>query len=211
MSSPQDAEKHVDKDIFRKGSPKKERKVRRVAEDPGPCRPTTAKSRAGRPSSAERNRNEQVKPSVWLDRISREGKEARSFIDCNAKSRAERPNSAERNRREPKSEKKKKKKRAVETNRPSSAERERGDTRINNAVWLEGKTDGSSQVERPSSAGKRRADLNQNQVQNQNNKQLDQNGRQRPGSAEKMRRDLPPLEGITPLKKPNPPKLAAEV
>merc|ERR1711988_1036888 len=108
-------------------------------EDPGPMRPTTAKRRDGRPSSAERNRDEAVKPSVWLDHISREGKSgSRSFIECTPGSRSERPNSAERNRKHAKSEKKKKKSKAITSpNRPSSAERNRDDTRINNAVWLE--------------------------------------------------------------------------
>ena len=51
-------ESQVDKDIFKKkGSPKKKQAKsakKPVREDPGPMRPTTAKRREGRPSSAER-------------------------------------------------------------------------------------------------------------------------------------------------------------
>ena len=48
-------------------------------------RPTTAKRREGRPSSAERNRDEAIKPAVWLESVSRESKSGnRSFINCDA-------------------------------------------------------------------------------------------------------------------------------
>lgn len=217
VDSIKDAEKKLDKDIFRNGSPKKKgsakkAKMRRsVAEDPGPCRPTTAKQRDGRPSSAERNRHEQVKPSVWLDHISRDGKStgtgSRSFIECTPNKR---PNSADRKRKSVKSEKKKSKNRTSGTNsnRPSSAERSRGEL-INNAVWLEDKAGGGdkegqgAQIERPSSAGRRRT----NAAVDNNGKNVDQNGR--PRSAEKERGlDLAPLKGVTPMKKPT---KAAEV
>merc|ERR1712100_89526 len=69
-----------------KGCPKKKQAKsakKPVREDPGPLRPTTAKRREGRPSSAERNRDEQVKPSVWLENMSRDSKAGtRSFINC---------------------------------------------------------------------------------------------------------------------------------
>jgi len=100
-SSLKDAENKLDKDIFaRKGSPKKKGKKKEAArEDPGPARPTTAKKREGRPSSAEKNRGETVKPSVWLENVSRESKAGtRSLIDCTAKTN-DRPSSADRNRR----------------------------------------------------------------------------------------------------------------
>jgi len=191
-----DAEKNVDKNIFRHGSPKKSSKnVRRVAEDPGPHRPTTAKRRDGRPSSAERNRGETVKPSIWLDHISRDSKAgARSFIECNPSQNRDRPNSADRKRKQPKSEKKKKTRAVVSPSRPSSAERTRGDKKINNAVWLEGRSDGGNNIERPSSAGRRRDGA----LTDNNQKPVDQNGR--PRSAEKIRPKLAPLKGVTPVK-----------
>jgi len=102
VSSLQDAEKNLDKDIFKKkASPKKQKKKKEAAkEDPGPLRPTTAKRRENRPGSAEKNRGESVKPSVWLENVSRESKAGtRSLIDCTAKPNDNRPSSADRNRR----------------------------------------------------------------------------------------------------------------
>jgi hypothetical protein len=94
----------VDKDIFKKkGSPKKKQQAKSAKkparEDPGPMRPTTAKRREGRPSSAERNRDEAIKPTVWLESVSRESKSgARSFINCEQGLGKERPSSADRKR-----------------------------------------------------------------------------------------------------------------
>lgn len=114
MGNIKDLESKLDKDIFKnKGSPmksaKKQAKSAKKAarEDPGPLRPTTAKRREGRPSSAERNRDEAVKPSVWLESVSREVKSgSRSFINCNPTEKApenkDRPSSADRNRKKEK-------------------------------------------------------------------------------------------------------------
>jgi len=188
-TSLKNAEKNLDKDIFRNGSPKKKKKPERKSvaqEDPGPHRPTTAKRRAGRPSSAERNRDAAVKPSVWLENIARDSKAGnRSFIECTPSAKkAERPSSADRKRGENKDggSKKKKKKSVTSPHRPSSAERNRGDL-INNAVWLDGEAPVVDNNERPSSAGRRRSVATDN-----NGNKLDQNGK-----------GLAPLKG-TPLK-----------
>jgi len=201
-----DAEKNLDKDIFR-NSPKKgkgrllaspppQRAVAR--EDPGPQRPTTAKRRENRPSSAERNRDETVQPSVWLDGISRDSKAGqRSFIDCNGTPAQHRPSSADRNRKADTGKKVKKKKSRVDHDRPSSAERNRGD-KVNNKVWLEDKklasnqnNDAEQDGERPSSAGQRRKN------NEDKNGKVDQNGR--PRSAEKTRPASRGI-GLAPLK-----------
>lgn len=160
------AEKNIDKDIFRKKSPMKKGprlgKESSAKEDPGPQRPTTAKSRNNRPSSAEKNRSEVMKPSVWLGDIARDSKTGqRSFIEC--KSASDRPSSAEGKR---KNKGKKSKQNKGDSNRPGSAERNRDD-KVNNKLWLEGPSrphDGD-QNRRPGSAGRGRS------------QQLDQNGR----------------------------------
>lgn len=123
-SSIKDAEAKVDKDIFKKGSPKKkgakkeEKKKKVTQEDPGPLRPTTAKRRGDRPSSAERNRDDKVKPSVWLENVSRDSKAGnRSFINCDPVDKKAEPQSAGKT--------KKKKSRTNIPDRPSSAEGKR--------------------------------------------------------------------------------------
>jgi len=131
----------------------------RSQEDPGPMRPTTAKRRAGRPSSAERNRGGDLKPTVWLEDVSRESKiGTRSLYDCASPgAKPARPSSAE-GKRDKKKKKKKAKKGTVKSDRPSSAERNR-DAEVNAAVWLDGDRTGMSGKtgDRPSSAGRRRA------------------------------------------------------
>jgi len=209
VDSLKDAEKAlVNKDIFRNGSPKKGRLVpdppKRlvVRDDPGPQRPTTAKRRENRPSSAERNRDDAMKPSVWLGGISRDSKAGqRSFIECTPAG-SERPSSADRNRKtDPAGKKKRNKQRQGSSQgRPSSAERNRGD-KVNNKVWLEGELnhdgtgeEGMNGHERPSSAGRRRG---KRELLDNNGQRVDQNGR--PSSAEKVRPGLAPLKG-TPVK-----------
>lgn len=196
-----DAESRLDKDIF-KNSPTKKKKSKKVTEarEAPELRPTTAKRRENRPSSAERNRNGAVQPSVWLENMSRESKTgARSFIECTpAGQKPERPSSADR-KRDRKEQKKKNKKKTAGDDRPSSAERNRND-KINGAVWLEGqnRAKDNNGEERPSSAGKRRSRADGNN----DNKQLDQNGKPMP--------NLAPLRG-TPLKPILRPGKAAEI
>lgn len=206
VSNLKDAEAKLDKDIFRNGSPKKgspPKKARKkvVQEDPGPARPTTAKRREGRPSSAERNRNEAVQPSVWLEHMSRDSKAGtRSFIECtpgSANGKVQRPSSADRKRDKKDKKKKKRVGVAATPDRPSSAERNR-DEKINNAVWLDGQAVRSD--ERPSSAGRQRA---AREAETNNNGQvLDQNGKPM---------GLAPLKGVTPLKPILRPGKAAEI
>merc|ERR1711871_1908318 len=158
------------------------------------ARPSTGDAAQKRPSSAEKNRDGAVQPSVWLENMSRESKTGtRSFIECTPTGqKPERPSSADRKRKEQK--KKSKKKNADD--RPSSAERNRDD-KINGTVWLEGqnRAKDNNGDERPSSAGKRRSRAD-------DDNKLDQNGKPMP--------NLAPLRG-TPLKPILRPGKAAEI